>query len=80
MIVLTYAALVQIFCYLEWPQMELRLDKKPAPTPKSPNCGGDLGCSEFIFHCTDPAQILSDCCELVLNADTTSAVDAKIWM
>lgn len=54
-----------------------KLSEKQFLDPKEPQLlrlHGVLCIKHFIV------QILSDFCELVFSADTTSAVDAKIWM
>lgn len=71
-----------LHCQLSWvaPNGIIFSDKKTVLQPqRAPTVEGTSGALHG-FLCTDHAQILSDCCELVLNADTTSAVDAKIWM
>lgn len=66
-------------CCLRWPGLDfwIKLSEKWCSNPNEPQLlrGHCVLCINFFA-----IQILSDCYELLFNADTTSAADAKIWM
>lgn len=76
MIVLTYAALVQIFCYLEWPQMELPFWIKNQLQPqRAPTVEGTSGALHSFFT----VQILHRSSLIAVN-QFLMQTQPQLWM